>query len=631
MKKILFHSNFSRAFTGFGKNAKNILRYLHSTGKYEIIEAANGLQFQLEDTHGQPWKCYGTMPPPQRIEQLKAQDPNIERGLGYGGAMIDEIIKLEKPDIYIGVEDIWGFNGYWDRPWWNNIHSIIWTTLDSLPILPDAINAAPKIKHYYVWASFAEKAMKELGYNHVKTLRGSLDSKKFFKIDEQKRNALRKNFGLSDSFVTGFVFRNQLRKSVPNLLDGFNLFRKQNPKSNAKLLLHTHWSEGWDIPRLLREKNIPSELIYTTYFCQACSNYELKPFTRQNIPCKFCNTQNSQVTTNPSAGVSDEQLNEIYNLMDVYCHPFTSGGQEIPIQEAKLTELITLVTNYSCGEDSCSEESGGIPLEWSEYREPGTQFIKASTLPTSICEKLKQVFEMSDEDKKLLGKKARDWTIENFSVESIGAKLEEIFDALPSTQYDFSFKKDEVNLNHKPNNNLNDEDFVIDLYNNILNEKIDSNHSTCIDVKNQLKFGLQRQALYEHVINLARQKITKTNQINFEDLLDKDDEGRRIAVVIPQSELDVLLVNSLLENLKNLYPKNNIYIFTNPEYFDLISDNPSVHKCLQFDPICENILFLEGNSSHKGYFEMAFLPHATTQKINAYLHNGKNKNQFSLT
>ena len=40
--------------------------------------------------------------------------------------------------------------------------------------------------------------------------------------------------------------------------------------------------------------------------------------------------------------------------MDVYCHPFTSGGMEIPIFEAKLTELVTLVTNYSCGEDSCT-------------------------------------------------------------------------------------------------------------------------------------------------------------------------------------------------------------------------------------------------------------------------------------
>ena len=39
--------------------------------------------------------------------------------------------------------------------------------------------------------------------------------------------------------------------------------------------------------------------------------------------------------------------------MDVYCHPFTSGGQELPIQEAKAAGLITLVTEYSCGTDSC--------------------------------------------------------------------------------------------------------------------------------------------------------------------------------------------------------------------------------------------------------------------------------------
>ena len=78
--------------------------------------------------------------------------------------------------------------------------------------------------------------------------------------------------------------------------------------------------------------------------------------------------------------------------MDVYCHPFTSGGQEIPIQEAKLTELITLATDYSCGEDYCHEDSGGLPLSWAEYREPGTQFIKASTYPESIYEQLIKVY-----------------------------------------------------------------------------------------------------------------------------------------------------------------------------------------------------------------------------------------------
>ena len=70
----------------------------------------------------------------------------------------------------------------------------------------------------------------------------------------------------------------------------------------------------------------------------------MKPFTGQNLDCKFCGSKDSQQTAQITRGVSEAQLNEIYNLMDVYCHPFTSGGQEIPIQEAKLTELITLVT-----------------------------------------------------------------------------------------------------------------------------------------------------------------------------------------------------------------------------------------------------------------------------------------------
>jgi glycosyltransferase involved in cell wall biosynthesis len=631
MKKILFHSNYSRAFTGFGKNAKNILRYLHNTGKYEIIEAANGMPFENEETKRQPWKCYGTLPSNQKIHELRSKDPSIERSLGYGAGMIDELIKLEKPDIYLGVEDIWAFNGYWDKPWWNKINCMIWTTLDSLPILPDAINAAPKIKNYYVWASFAETALNALGYRNVKTLRGCLDTRSFFKLSKEKKHSLRKQFGLEDSFVIGFVFRNQLRKSVPNLLDGFNLFRFQNPRANAKLLLHTHWSEGWDIPRLLREKNIPSELIYTTYYCPVCSNYEVKPFSRQNIPCKFCGSENSQCTTNTGAGVSEDQLNEIYNLMDVYCHPFTSGGQEIPIQEAKLTELITLVTNYSCGEDSCSPESAGIPLDWVEYREPGTQFIKASTLPKSICEKLTEVFFLHPDKKDKLGEQARQWAIENFSIEAVGSKLEAILDAMPDVENkDDLFYQEKPDPNYKPNFNLDTEEYILDLFKNMLKENVDKNNAAFIDMVNQMNHGINKEQVFRHFVNIANQKLNKPQSIDLKDILDKEDEGKRIAVVMPRSGGDVLMINALIDNLKNLYPEYNIYIFTEPKYFELIMHHPQVYKCLPYSEACDNLLFLEGQASHKGYFEIAFLPHTTTQKFFAYQHNGKDKIQFNL-
>ncbi|MBT7437991.1 MAG: glycosyltransferase, partial [Cellvibrionales bacterium] len=362
-KKILFHSNFSRAYTGFGKNAKNVLSYLYRTGKYEIIEAANGHIKTSAKLSKMPWECIGTLPDdPSKIEMIN-KDPALARQAGYGSETIDELIKEIKPDVYIGAEDVWGFNNFWNKKWWNKINCAIWTTIDSQPILPLAVDAAPKIKNYFVWASFAEREMKKLGHDHVKTLRGAIDTDFYFKTIKSYRKNLRQRFDISDdTFIIGFVFRNQLRKSVPNLLEGYKLFCKKNPKVKAKLLLHTSWSEGWDILRLLKEKGIHHSNVLTTYYCSACKRYHVKPFSGEENDCPYCKSKKTFSTTNVKNGVSENQLNEVYNLMDVYCHPFTSGGQEIPVQEAKLAELVTLVTNYSCGEDCCTEESGGLPL-----------------------------------------------------------------------------------------------------------------------------------------------------------------------------------------------------------------------------------------------------------------------------
>ena len=625
-KTVLIHSNFCRAFTGFGKNKKNILRYLYNTGKYELVELANGVEWQAPATTTVPWTCRGALPPPNEMQGLNADQQRME---GYGNKLVDRAISEFKPDVYIGIEDIWAFGGYSNKPWWNKINTMIWTTLDSLPILPQAVDFAPKIKHYYVWSSFAEKALNEMGYSQVKTLRGSLDTANFHRLDDENRKKLREAHGIGDEFIIGFVFRNQLRKSVPNILDGFKLFKDKNPKS--KLLLHTHWSEGWDILRMLEEKGIDKSDVLTTYVCSNCGSYTVSNFKGQQLNCASCNSQKTINTTNTGKGVTEEQLNEVYNLMDVYCHPFTSGGQEIPIQEAKLTELITLVTNYSCGEDSCSEESAGIPLSWSEYREPGTQFIKASTCPNSIFEGLQNVYSMSEENRQKLGQKARQWVIDNFSIQAIGSKLEKIIDEMPEIDYDFDLKKSPFNANYNPKQNYDTkQDFLKDIYKNILNDDVDENSSGLKHWLAELNNGMQPANVVNHFKQIATQQTQALNPTDLSDLLDKDDKGQRIAVVIPQSGTDVLLINALLQNLKKLYKKYNIYIFTNPENFQYIDDNPYVHKLLPYSPAIENVFLMEGVGPEEGLFEIAFYPHNTTQKNPCYTHNGKDKMQFSL-
>jgi len=556
-KKILIHSDSSQSFTGFGKNMKNILKYLYSTGKYEIIEFANHVPWDHPKTKMRPWNCQGSLPNnPFVLSQLQKDRTEMRKAM-YGLYTVEDAIKEYKPDIYLGIQDIWAFGDSLGKSWWNKPNCIIWTTLDSLPILPDAVEAAPKIHNYYVWSSFAEKEMNNQGFDHVKTLHGSIDHKNFFRFSEAKRSNLKAQYSLSDQFVIGFVFRNQLRKSVPNLLEGFKIFKNKHPKS--KLLLHTHWGEGWDIERLIKEKNLNKEDILTTYCCSSCGHYSVMPFQGKDQNCPNCKSEKTFDTTNTKNGVDEEQLNEIYNLMDVYCHPFTSGGMEIPVFEAKLTELITLVTNYSCGEDSCTEESGGLPLDWAEYREPGTQFIKASTYAESIAEQLEKVFAMSEHEKSQIGQKARKFVIDNYSVNVVGSQLEEIFDSLPGAEYSLSDESNKEN-------------------------------------------GL------ESVL----------------------DEGKRIAIVMPESAGDVLWVNSILDNFSALYPEHDIYFITKPQFAVYAEDHPAVHKVIPYNERFDNLLFSEGKGDHKGYFDLAFVPHVGTQKILTYTHNGQDKTQLKL-
>ena len=110
-KKIIFHSNYHKLFTGFGKNAKNIISYLYKTGKYEIIEVANGKPIDDPELKKLPWKACSSMPPiNKQISPEEQKRPEFQRELAYGKYGIDEIIEKERPDIYLGAEDIWAFS-----------------------------------------------------------------------------------------------------------------------------------------------------------------------------------------------------------------------------------------------------------------------------------------------------------------------------------------------------------------------------------------------------------------------------------------------------------------------------------------------------------------------------------------
>ena len=612
-------------FTGFGKHKKNLLKYLYKTGKYDIVELSNGFAWSDERLKYTPWENYGTLPDDPETQKEITSDELRKNAAGYGAEKIDEAIEKFNPDIYLGIEDVWAFRNFFEKPWWNKIHCIIHTTLDSLPILKDAVEAAPKIKNYFVWSSFAEKALHKLGYKHVKTVHGSLEVENFFKIPDDLRSKLRKYFHTEDSFIIGFVFRNQLRKSVPNLLDGFKLFIEKYPKSKAKLLLHTHWSEGWDIPKLLKEKDIDSNLVLTTYRCKNCFRYHVKPFVGQNIKCDFCNHPNASETANIKNGIDEKQLNEVYNLMDVYCHPFTSGGQEIPIQEAKLTELITLVTDYSCVEDCSTEESGGLPLDWAEYREPGTQFIKASTAPTSIFKQLEKVYLMDEKEKEATGKKARQFVIDNYSVETIGKYFEDLFDNFPEVDRNFDNSKKITDIYFQPDDSLDDKKWVESLYSNILGRTDERGVEHWVK---RLKADLKRPMVLSYFKKVALNEQQQEEIKNLKKEFSKTPDQKRIAFIQPKSEEEVISCSSLLPSIKKQYPDHKIYFFTDAKNFDLINSHPDVEKVMHYSEKIADPLSLEGKGDKEKIFDIVFAPHLSIR--NNFSRNCNDKIQYKI-
>lgn len=630
-KKILFQSDFALAKTGFGRNARAVLTYLYKTGKYDITHYCCGVIDGSPELKKTPWKSIGTLPSnPIELQEIQ-KNSELARMASYGAHRLDAVISEEKPDVYIAVQDIWGVDFAIEKKWYKEITSTIWTTLDSLPILPTAVEAAKKSKNYWVWSNFAAKELNRTGFKNVETLHGAVDVQPFFKMPDEARMRLRQIFSIDPNlFIVGFVFRNQLRKTVSSLIEGFKEFQNRNPKSPSKLLLHTNFSEGWNIPRFASEYNVKMDDILTTYICKECGGYKVMPFRGQDGPCEFCGNPKSIVTTCTGYGITEQQLNEVYNLMDVYCHPFTSGGQEIPIQEAKLVELITLVTNYSCGEEMCEPEAHSLPLDWSEYREHNTEFKKASTLPSSVTKQLSRVLKMKPEARREMGKKAREWAIKNFSPEVVGGRIEKFIDDAPFTEFNFKLNEEQKDPDAEIPEEKDNSKWITTLYKKILKRAVledDEGHQYWM---NEIRKGLPREQIEKFFRRTAQKDNLEKQRKDLNDLLDNEGKENRIVYVIPETDRDIFLSTSLFKSIKETYPTHNLYVATNTNYFGLLKGNPYVHKLIPYSPQMDDIFMLEGRGEHEGFFEIAFLPYVNTHKVPNFTHNGKDKINYDL-
>jgi len=168
--------------------------------------------------------------------------------------------------------------------------------------------------------------------------------------------------------------------------------------------------------------------------------------------------------------------------------------------------------------------------------------------------------------------------------------------------------------------------WLINMYHNILLMKdVDENDDGHKYWIKELEKGTPRSDIENYFRQVALKENKNKEKVPFEDVLDKDDKGKRILYVMPESIGDVLLSTSLFKSIKEQYPEYNLYVATQPQYQEILDGVPYVHKIINYVPQMDNLLWLEGKGDHEGFFEIAYLPHIGTQRMLNYLHNGKDK------
>ena len=245
--------------------------------------------------------------------------------------------------------------------------------------------------------------------------------------------------------------------------------------------------------------------------------------------------------------------------------------------------------------------------------------LKANTRHESISKKLEEVYKMSPASRKEMGEKAREWTIENFSISRIGLALESFIDNAPlidEKNYPTPEKKDP---NAEVEFNENGATWVKNLYRDILKVKVDDDDEGLVHWLKKLKEGMPPAGVEQYFRQVAAKENIK--EAGFNQFLSKDDEGRRILFVFPQNLSEAVLATSLLKSAKETYPNHNIYVSTEQPFGDFFAPNELIHKILPPYERAEGYI----DNLEKQDFEIVF-------DLNTYdyKHNQKDEISFAL-
>jgi glycosyltransferase involved in cell wall biosynthesis len=343
MKKVLVCGDSSIAESGFAQYNRQILHALHNNPECEVAEFA--FSGTVEQKHLTPWKFYATAVngKDQRYKQFVSNHNNR-----YGAWRFESVVLHFQPDVVLSTSDPWHIAYQALSPVRPYFHWCLCPTVDSHPQKPEFLQLFHEADSVLTYTDYGKKVLEDWNIKVDGVISMGIDASVFKPVPDKK--AHKKALGIpEDSIVFGFVCRNQIRKRIPELMDAFKIYLNSVDKDTADrsyLYLHTTYpDQGIDIPTVLLENGLFNKIFFT-YICQETHKWFPAFFQDSATHSPFAK-QKTALLPNVMRGVSQEQLSEVYNCMDVYIQWAVCEGFGATVPEAAACGLPVVAVNYS--------------------------------------------------------------------------------------------------------------------------------------------------------------------------------------------------------------------------------------------------------------------------------------------
>jgi glycosyltransferase involved in cell wall biosynthesis len=317
---ILFYGDFN-CTTGFGNVSKKLIDNWNKNKNFNIVILS------INDKSEKP---YNYQPNVFVIPCLVA-DENKD---AYARLELLKTLYSENFDVFFALNDIEVLNSMTEhlanvkkeRAKANKKKTkfVLYTPIDSEPRPSDCevLNLFDEVITYTEYGKAVLKPLvSESLWKKIKVIPHGIDTEVFYPIENHDEISETKKqiFGNDDLFVFGSVNRNSSRKDLGTLMIGFAMF-KHTSQADAVLYLHCNPKDKMGIDCYRLSERLGLEVGKDMFF-----------------PKEF----------NENNGVSESELNKIYNTFDCFITTTTAEGWGLSIVEAMATKKLVVAPKHT--------------------------------------------------------------------------------------------------------------------------------------------------------------------------------------------------------------------------------------------------------------------------------------------